>query len=365
MGADHPAGTEPTGAETAIEPATAGGVLVGRERERAEIAEWFGAAASGTRRIGFVTGEAGIGKTTIVDAVLRDLRRAAGADLRIGRGQCVEQFGGGEPYLPVLEAITMLARGPDRPTVETSLRDHAPEWLLGLMGLLEDGKGEPTASTPEHTLHRLAATLEALAVEIPLVLVLEDLHWSDYSTLDLVSMLAQRRESARLLVVCTLRPAEAIVSNHPVASVKRELMRKGLSREILLAGLSPADVRRYLAVRFGAADLPENLLPLLVDRSEGNPFFLVALVDHLLERRLLTESADGWELREASETLRTAVPDSLRALIEPRLEALTEDERHVLAAGSVAGLEFAADVVARAAPQGSDLADQMVLRFVF
>src|SRR4029453_668954 len=100
-------------AETHVdEAAAASGTVVGRARERAVIGEWLRAAAGGRRQIGFVTGEAGIGKTTLVDMALGD-RRTPGTQLRIGRGQCVEHFGSGQPYLPVLEALGSLCRGAD------------------------------------------------------------------------------------------------------------------------------------------------------------------------------------------------------------------------------------------------------------
>jgi DNA-binding winged helix-turn-helix (wHTH) protein/tetratricopeptide (TPR) repeat protein len=356
-----PASTLPGAAESAIDDAPpADGAVIGRARERAEIAEWLRAAASGQRRIGFVTGEAGIGKTTLVDTVLGDMRRTPEARLRIGRGQCVEHYGGGEPYLPVLGALTSLCRGSDGQEVKALLREHAPDWLRRVMGLLgprQHDRADLPAGTHEHTLHKLAASLDALALETPLVLVLEDVHWSDYSTLDLLSIIAQGRDPMRLLVLCTLRPAEAIARGHPVVSVKRELRRKGLCREILLGGLSATDVASYLAARFAAADLPADLLPLLVDRSEGSPLFIVTLVDHLLEQGLLMEDGGRWQLRGGINTLRTAIPDELRAVIEPRLERLASEELRVLEAASVAGVEFSAHAVARVAPPGSPLGD--------
>jgi DNA-binding winged helix-turn-helix (wHTH) protein len=336
------------------------GVVVGRARERSEIAEWLHVAASGRRQIGFVSGEAGIGKTTLVDTVVADLRRTTGMQLRIGRGQCVEHYGGGEPYLPLLEALTSLCRGPDGPSVARVLRDHAPDWVLDILGSLAPrarARTEPEASAPEQPLYRLAASLEALAAEIPLLLLLEDVHWTDYSTLDLLSVLAQRRGSARLLILCTLRPADAIVRGHPIATVKRDLLRKGLCREILLDGLSAADVASYLDARFPGTEMPEHLPPLLVDRSDGNPLFLEVLLDHLLEQRLLVNGGSRWELRAEIETLRMAIPAGLRAVIEARLDRLPAEELHVLETASVAGLEFAAHGVAFVAPRGSRRAD--------
>jgi DNA-binding winged helix-turn-helix (wHTH) protein len=332
------------------------GIVVGRARERGEIADALHDAASARRQVMFVSGEAGIGKTTLVDIALDDRRRVTGPQSLIGRGQCIEQHGGGEPYLPVLEALAALCRGANARHVEAALARHAPDWLLQALGLPASGVAA-TASTHEHTLHRLAASVDALAAEMPLVLVLEDVQWSDQATLDLLSLLAQRRGPARLLVLCTLRPADAIARGHPVASVKRELLRKGLCREILLGGLSEADCASYLAARFPGAELPEDLLSLLVDRSDGNPFSLTALLEHLLEHRLLVASGARWELRAELATLRTAIPAGIRAVIEPRLQSLPGDAMRVLEAASVAGPEFAAHVVASTAPRESDLAD--------
>jgi len=176
--------------------------------------------------------------------------------------------------MPLLEAVATLSRGPDAAVVDAAFGMHAPDWVLRAIGLPgATDRAEVARSTHEHTLHRLAACLEDLARDVPLALVLEDVHWCDYSTLDLLAVLARRREPARLLVICTPRQVE-VVRDHPVARVKRELVRQGLCHDIVLEGLSPADVPDYLAARFAGADLPEGLWALLVESSEGNPFFL-------------------------------------------------------------------------------------------
>lgn len=347
-----------------LEPAMAG-TVVGRIRERATITDWLRAARNGRRQVAFIAGEAGIGKTTLVDVVVGEIRTASGDACHIARGQCIEHFGGGEPYLPVLDALAALCRGTGGESVRAALRSRAPDWVLRALGRGASGvesTGATAASTHDHTLHMLAASLDALAADVPLVLILEDLQWSDYATLDLVSVIAQRRDPARLLVLCTLRSADAIVSGHPVAEVKRELVRKGLCHQILLDGLTAADVATYLDVRFPGGRIDAEELPrLLVDRTEGNPFFLVTLVDHLLEQGLLVADGERPETRDRVEALRTAIPEGLRAVIEPRLERLTPDERRLFEAASVVGSEFAAHAVARIAPPESDLADVEVV----
>ena len=145
----------------------------------------FQRATRGVRQLVFVSGEAGVGKTTVVDLWLA--RQDAGSDVRVARGQCVEHYGEGEPYLPVLEALRQLSHGPNPQEVLMALRRYAPMWLVQLPGLLKEIEQERlqrqiqgVAST--RMLRELAEVLEVLAAVTPLVLVFEDLQWSDPST---------------------------------------------------------------------------------------------------------------------------------------------------------------------------------------
>ena len=159
---------------------------------------WLDQALRGERQTAFVTGEPGIGKTTVVNAVLE--RAASVQGLRIARGQCLEQYGAGEGYLPVLDGFSRLGRAPGGERVITLLRHHAPAWLLQ-PAVASSGRRARIAAAPgpgatrERMLREAADLVEAMAAEAPFVLVLEDLHWSDYSTLDLVAYLARRRDA--------------------------------------------------------------------------------------------------------------------------------------------------------------------------
>src|SRR4030095_11711010 len=160
-------------------------------------------------------GEAGIGKTALVDTFARYL--AFDRSIRIGRGQCLEQYGTSEAYLPVLDAIGRLCR--EHKQVIDVVRAHAPMWLLQMPSLVSASDRELLTrevfgANRERMLREIGAALEALTAEMPLVLVLEDLHWSDYSTVDLISYLANQRQSARLMLIGTYRPLDVIVSAH-------------------------------------------------------------------------------------------------------------------------------------------------------
>ena len=152
----------------------------------------------GRRQFSVLSGEVGIGKTTVVDLFVASLPTPP--EVGVGRGQCVDTYGEGEPYLPMLEALGQVGQSPHREALRSVLQRYAPTWLVHLPGLLGDGERERLQRqlqgvTPARMLRELAEALEVLTTSIPLVLVLEDLHWSDVSTVNLLTYLAQRREA--------------------------------------------------------------------------------------------------------------------------------------------------------------------------
>jgi DNA-binding winged helix-turn-helix (wHTH) protein/predicted ATPase len=319
-------------------------LLVGRETELRRLHEWLAQARGGQRRVAFVAGGPGSGKTALVEA----FRGQLGTDVGATAGQCFEHFGSGEAYLPVLEALGRLARGPGRERLLAVLSAVAPTWLAHLPGL-RPGPAEPAPATPpERMLREMAEAVERLTADIPLVLVLEDLHWADYSTLDLVSALARRRESARLLVVATYRPVEAVLSGHPLRAVKQDLLARGLCHELPVGLLPEEAVADYLAARLPGEGLPPGLAKLLHHRTEGHPLFLVGLVDDWMNQEILTPRAGGWELTTDLDALAGRVPPSVRALIEKQLDRLGRDELRILEGASAAGVEFTAAAAATA-----------------
>jgi predicted ATPase len=303
----------------------------------------------GTRQVVFVTGEPGIGKTTVVDAFLA---YAAGrGDLWTGRGQCVEHYGPSEAYLPVLEALGQLCRGPGGEQVIALLSRYAPTWLAQMPGLIDEAEfaavqRRAQGATRERMLRELAEAMEALTAATPLVLALEDLHWSDYSTLDLLAVLGQHRGPARLLVLGTYRPADVIVSGHPLKALKQELQAHGRCEELPLGFFTDAEVAQYLAVRFPRQQLPPELGRALHQSTEGNPLFMVNVVDYWVSQKVLVETGGHWQVAAGVEDIAAGAPESLRQMIEKQLGRLTPEERRLLEAASVAGVEFTTAAVA-------------------
>jgi DNA-binding winged helix-turn-helix (wHTH) protein/tetratricopeptide (TPR) repeat protein len=339
----------PAPVDTARDGRRPPGGLVGREEVLAALQHALDAARHGGRRTVFVTGEAGIGKTSVIDAFVD---RVADARRWTARGQCLDHYGQGEAYLPVLEALEHLCRDPARPAFAAELRRRAPTWLAQMPWLMDAADRAALQRTPrggsrELMLREIAEVIEAFTAERALVLVLEDLHWSDPSTLDLLAFLAQRREPARLLMVGTYRPVDAILTAHPIKALKLELQMHRQCTEQALDYLSAADVAAYLQARLRGA-LPSGLAEVVHERSSGNPLFMIHVVDHLLAERLLVDTPDGWTLRAAPAAVAATVPEGVRQLIEHQVDHLDERERAVLEAASVAGTEFAASAVAAA-----------------
>src|SRR5215469_16854171 len=321
---------------------------IGREADVTQLQDWLAQARRGTRQVGFVTGEAGIGKTTVVDAFVAQVVRE---DLWLARGQCIESYGAGEAYLPVLEALGQLCRGPDGARLIAWLAQHAPTWLMQMPGLLaadtlEAVQRRLVGATRERMLREFAEALEALTTERTLVLVLEDLHWSDASTLDLVGALARRRTPARLLLLATYRPVEVIVRAHPLHALKLDLTLHRQCRELPLQLLTDAEVAQYLALRFGAGVCPAALGEALYRRTDGHPLFLVTVVDALVQQGLLQQGDGVPADDEGLAAVEAMVPESLQQMIAQQLGGLSPAQQQVLDAASVAGAVFSAAAVA-------------------
>ena len=317
--------------------------VVGRDEALSRMQSWLEKMLRGERQIVFVIGEAGIGKTALVDTFARSI--ASDRSIRIVRGQCLEQYGKSEAYLPVLEAIGRLCR--EEGQVVDLLRAHAPMWLLQMPSLVSASdrellSREVLGANRERMLREMSEALEALTVDLPLVLIFEDLHWSDYSTLDLISYLARKRHAAQLMLIGTYRTAELIVSGHPLKAVKQELLAKQQCEELPLEYLSAKAVARYLSVRFPTNRLPAGLARLIHERTEGNPLFMVNVADYLVNEKIIAEYEGRWQLQVELDEVELGVPENIRDMIEKHIERLSEKEQRVLEGASVVGMDCSA-----------------------
>lgn len=335
----------PAGTVLRSTAAPSGFSVVGRETELERLHGWFLSVAAGVRQLVFVTGEPGIGKTTLVEAFRQQLAAVAADQApQIVHGQCIEQYGAGEAYLPVLDAVGRLARMADGAGLIATLRHHAPTWLVQMPALcatdeLERLERRVLGATRERMLREMAEVLEVVTAARPLILILEDLHWSDYSTLDLLSFVAQRQEPARLMIVATFRPIEVYTRDHPLKSVKQELQMRSQCVELPLPCLTEAAVADYLETRFAAVpSVPAlaQLAPVVHRRTDGHPLFMVNVADYVA----------ALDFAGLPDSVEQSIPDSVRQMIEKQIERLSADEQRLLEVAAVAGAEFSAASVA-------------------
>src|SRR5262249_32619812 len=193
---------------------------------------------------------------------------------------------------------------------------------------------------------RLKRELGAFVQEVsrlrPLVLFLDDLHWADASTVDLLAYIGSRCAALRLLLVPTYRPTDLLLSKHPFIPVKRDLQTRGVCREVALELLDRQDVGRYLALEFPEHRFPEELAALIHSKTEGNPLFMVDLLRHLRDRQVLAQEQGRWVLAQSLPDLERELPESVESMIERKIGQLGEEDRRLLGAGSVQGYECGA-----------------------
>jgi len=227
------------------------------------------------------------------------------------------------------------------------LTAHAPTWLVQFPWLVSREQRqalqqEILGATRDRMLREIREALDRFNLEAPLLLVFEDLQWVDRSTADLISALARQRTTAKTMVIATLRPVE---TDHPLRRAKQELLAHQLCQEIALEPLSKSEVAQYLG---GESDksLLEGFASQIYRCSEGNPLFMIAALDHMIEHGSIAREGGSWRLKVPLEEIDLEVPETLREMIEAHIDHLTIEEQRVLEAASVAGVRFPANAVA-------------------
>src|SRR5262245_32918981 len=318
-------------------------VCVGREPDVAQLRSWLAHAASGVRQVVFVTGEAGIGKTALVDAFLGNL---PAAPCLVARGQCIEQYGPAEPFLPLLDALVRLGRERDDTSVASTLKHCLPDPLLSPVASRSAGSGTG-GIMPERAVRLLGGAVEAVAAERVIVLVLEDLHWSDPSTLDVLSYVAQRSEPCRLMLLATYRPTDVILRRHPLRGLASELRARRRSEQLALGRLTVDAVHQWLGCLCSSP--PHALVAWLHRRTDGHPLFLLMLFEALAAAGMVACDHGEWRVRPGYAEF--GVPESVRLMIDREAERLNDADRFLLEAASTAGTHFSAASVAAAVEQ--------------
>jgi len=342
--------------DSPIEPVTARAVraTVGRDRERAQLRRAYQQAREHRSVIVGVAGEPGIGKTSLIEDFLSELE--AGAERpTITRGRCSESLAGAEAYLPVLEVLDHLLRRSDGPSLVSVMRTVAPTWYVQLattsIDALSPGDGrEPApAASQERMKRELGALFQEISRRRPLVVFIDDLHWADVSTVDMLNYLAGRFDGMRLLVLVSYRPSEMALAKHPFLGIRSHLQSRGVFEEIALPFLTVDDVARYLTVQFPVNAFPRDFAEAIHAKTEGSPLFMADLVRYLRDTGGITEERGTWTIARGVPEVPKDLPESVRGMIARKIEQIDEADRRLLLAASVQGHEFDSATAAEAA----------------
>ncbi|MGY1663377.1 BTAD domain-containing putative transcriptional regulator [Geodermatophilus sp. SYSU D00705] len=318
------------------QPRSAGEGLVGRDEQLATAGALLAEAAAGHGRVVLVTGEPGIGKTRLTEAVAA---RAGDVGGQVGWGRCWE--GSGAPVMwPWVQVVRALFAGLP-PGGPGRVPEPLAAELAPLLPELADRHSGARAVAPNLDAARFRlyeAVCEALrqaAAERPFVVILEDLHWADPPSLQLLTYLAGEVTSTRVLVLATYRDIGA--QNDALTDALAALARRPAVERMALGGLGAGDVTRLMAAETGL-EPDRRLAGLLHDRTGGNPFFVVELLRLLAgEGRLRGDDAEAVLARQ--------IPVTVRDVLRRRLATLPEQAVSALLVGAVAGPRFDLETV--------------------
>jgi len=311
-------------------------------------------ACRGSTQIVFVSGESGIGKTELVTQFLKS--HADDPAISTSFGQCIETFGETENYYPVMEALTQLLRGSGGGLIARTLTSVAPTWAFHLFGSIPEAYRRGISQQIDATAHNrmlreLCAFFQEVTAQRPLVMVLENLHWADYCTIDLLSALARQSGAARVLIVATYCLEEALLARHPLPQLNMDLRLRGLCQDIVLAPLSESAIFEFLSDHRDSesGDTIAETARFLHDRTGGNPLLMSATLNQLARIGMVQPTSCGWTLDRRVPGMHLEIPQTLGFVLDHRIKRLSEIQQHVLEVASVAGATFCARTLAAAA----------------
>jgi predicted ATPase len=299
--------------------------IIGRERERESLSQAYDQTRQGHGGLLSICGDAGLGKTALVDAFLDDLVHQ-GQTFHLARARCSESFTEAEPFMPWIESLSALA---GESAIAEIMMKTAPSWYG------EISHTQPGA--PPRMKRELLDFCAQVSPVHPLIIVIDDFHLADVGSVDLLAFLATRLESVRVLVIVCYRLAELKIKDHPFLRVRSDLLGRGAYAEMQLAPLSRADIERYLSLEQSGREVSPDYAEALYAKSEGNPLFL----------RELLRGQDN-------------LSESIRHMIQAKLDRLDDTRRQLLATASVQGREFDSAVIAATAQvESQDVEDAL------
>lgn len=323
--------------------------LVGRENEMAELEAALDKMFKGDSSVILVSGEAGIGKSRLVWELGR---KAKQKQARYLLGRCL--FGErGYPYQPIIEVLRdyfKLKGIKDRDSVDAFIDEKishlsARKEIIHSLILLQPDQ-PITLINKEQLWDTVSELVKTMARDRPVVLHLDDLHWADAPTLNLLTYLAMTARNERLIIIATYRPEELAMAEgkrHPLEATLELLGKENLSQELRLARLNKHGTHEVVNSVFADFMFPDNFYDSIHQETEGNPLFVLEVLKYLQDEHIVNKDESGWYL--TGELTKIAIPDRVTDVITHRLAKLTSETRAVLDVAAVEGYTFQSDTI--------------------
>jgi tetratricopeptide (TPR) repeat protein/energy-coupling factor transporter ATP-binding protein EcfA2 len=341
-------------------------IFVGRQTQLDELNNyWQDAFHKNQGKVIFLIGEAGIGKTSLVQQFSQSVLKNY-SQMQYARAQCDQVAGDISPYAPfvqVLNSLTEQAAKQGNNWFVNYMCEVGPDILNMVpaagslltaatksVGFVWKWRKRDTSRTSARSqfgqqdiFQQFTDTFLNIArKKNPLLLFIDDWHWADASSTNLLFHLAHRLGDVPILLLATYRPHDAKVREHPILNIHAEMKRHRLCANLLLDFLSRADVVDYLAYRFPTADPDPTLVDWLMNITEGNALFTTEYINLLINEKLV--APDGHLL---SDLIDVTPPDNVEAVIRARIGYLDQEARDMLAYGSVEGEQFTTLLLSR------------------
>jgi len=309
--------------------------FVGRESEMSELVACLDSAIDGFGKTVFVSGEAGMGKTRLINEFLA---LAKNRDIALLTGWCLSNAG--LPYFPFIQAFdSYLTTDGEKGQADASKEFDIRSWLMGPSQLKGGSESVVPQAWKDQAFAAVTKALIDISISKPTVLVLEDVHWADSASILLLYYVSRILSLKRVLVIASFRSEELNVDAaghpHPLVEVLRLMKRENLVEEIKLSNLRAIDVAEISESMLGGK-IHEGLVERLVQDSQGNPLFIVESLRMLGEHKTLVRKNDKWQLSVEN----IGVPPEVKDIILRRLSNLEKSDRRILDFASVIGDKF-------------------------
>ena len=318
---------------------------VGREAEFSDLRTAFASAAAGNGLAVLLSGEAGVGKTTLAEEFLSGL---AGMGALVAKGRCSEHLAETAALVPILESLDDLLHDEPSGDVARQMKRNAPGWHAQVAHETEDDRSHQDKQTsPERMRREFVSFLEELSRDRPVVLFLDDVHWADPATCDLLAYAVEKMNRTRLLLLMAYRPAAVLTGEHALTKLKLDLERRGMCREIPVSFLTKGDIASYISIQFPGHAFPEELAQIVHQRTEGNALFMAEMLRYLQDQHILIERRAVWTCNGPVSEIRHVIPVGIQSMIRLKVQQVSEEDRMLLLSAAVQGLQFDSAVVAR------------------